>query len=518
MECVKWFRNGCGVFIGSGILVFDSEASAAGAALLPGPTVLGWQVEVESPMPHGSSFDKGSELYLWGLPPWAVEEDVRRYYANAGLARLKFKMNADYSTSVGVAFAGFENREAAMKALELGPPELRGVKCCVKPSGYQGEREVCIRGSDNLTDAVLREQYKAFGADGILSIQWLRGAHDPSSPPCHAFVCFRTVRMASQALMWGDFMVGDEVMEVFQTGKKFTVLDKKGPASDAGTAALPVPALGPTNTYTLHHPPPLPPSTSSASPYKQPRPGRTSSPEDSSSTKFVIVKVITDVREESKSTSAAVPDTAVPPMPGTAPTPSLSGTRITPPSCAATSPPLSATSPSPYEEAVHFSAPVHSGHPTLPSPDTQCTTSPPARTTALSGGYTNDGGGRLWQWPPSETPPHHMPVDAGAHTPRAPSASSTSTPPSPPAEQWAYTHDKTPVYLRRLEGQLRVEIGRRIFAEKFVQCLLRQLASTSSPSSSEHTVDKPLPQPQGTIDTQPRQAPRGGWIFPKKPL
>ena len=44
MECVKWFHNGFGVLIGSGILVF-SEASVDEAALVPGPTVMGQQVD-----------------------------------------------------------------------------------------------------------------------------------------------------------------------------------------------------------------------------------------------------------------------------------------------------------------------------------------------------------------------------------------------------------------------------------------------------------------------------------------
>ena len=264
VECVKWFHNGCGVFIGSGILVFDNEASVDEAARLPGPTVMGRQVEVESPL-GGGSLDKASELYLWGLPPSAVEEDVRMYYTDKGLTRLKFKMKPDYSSTVGVAFANFESAEAAMKALEMGPPEIRGVKCCVKPSGYQGEKEVCIRGSDKLTDAVLRKQYEAFGADGILSIQWQRGGHDPSSS-CRAFVCFKTADMALQALTWGNFMLGDKVMEVFQTGKRFKVLDKEGPGSDAGTDGLPahtalpdppwppMPGMAPDPDFVLHAP------------------------------------------------------------------------------------------------------------------------------------------------------------------------------------------------------------------------------------------------------------------------
>ena len=254
MECVKWFHNGCGVFIGSGILVFDNEASVDEAARLPGPTVMGRQVEVESPL-GGGSLDKDCELYLWGLPPSAVEEDVRMYYTDKGLTRLKFKMKPDYSSTVGVAFANFESAEAAMKALEMGPPEIRGVKCCVKPSGYQGEKEVCIRGSDKLTDAVLRKQYEAFGADGILSIQWQRRGHDPSSS-CRAFVCFKTADMALQALTWGNFMLGDKVMEVFQTGKRFKVLDKEGPGSDAGTDGLPAPTALPD--------PPMPPMPGTA--------------------------------------------------------------------------------------------------------------------------------------------------------------------------------------------------------------------------------------------------------------
>jgi hypothetical protein len=422
VECVKWFHNGSGMFIGSGILVFDSEASVEEAALLPGPTIMGRQVEVESPM-GGSSSDKGSELYLWGLPPSAVEEDVRMYYANAGLMRLKFKMTPDYSSTVGVAFANFESPEAAMKALEMGPPEIRGVKCYVKPSGYQGEKEVCIRGSENLTDAVLRKQYAAFGADGILSIQWQRVAHAQLASR-RAFVCFKTADMASQALTLGNFVLGDEVMEVFQTGKRFKVLDKEGPANESGTDAVPVPT--------------------------------------------------------------AVPDTAVPPLSGTPPTPSWSGARITPLSCTAPSSPLSTTAPSPYEDGVHTSAPAHCVPPTLRSPYTQCTTSPSTATTPSSRRYTIDGWRTLWQPLSSEASPHHIPVDAGARTPPSPYASSASLPltPTTPSSEWHteqwFTDHQMPVDLREVERQVVAETGRRLLAQR----LRRQFRSFDDEDSA----------------------------------
>ena len=102
---------------------------------------MGRQVQVEGP--KGACGHKDCELYLWDLHPSAVESDLRYYYANMGLVRVKFKMTADYSHAVGVAFVNFQSPEAAMNALTLRPPEIEGMKCRVKLSGYQGDKEVC---------------------------------------------------------------------------------------------------------------------------------------------------------------------------------------------------------------------------------------------------------------------------------------------------------------------------------------------------------------------------------------
>ena len=126
----------------TGVIIFETEAARNDAAPLPGPVVLGRQVTVEGNK-SGQNEDRDSELYLWELPPSTVESDLREYYANVGLKRIKFKMTVDYSSSVGVAFAGFESPEAAMAALRMGPPEIRGSKCRVKFSGYQADKEVC---------------------------------------------------------------------------------------------------------------------------------------------------------------------------------------------------------------------------------------------------------------------------------------------------------------------------------------------------------------------------------------
>jgi hypothetical protein len=230
VERVKWFFNPCGTFIGSGVLVFETEAARTEAALLPGPLASGRQVTVEGHKTSGSE-DKDTELYLWELPPSTVVSDLRKCYTSTGLKRIKFKMTADYSSSVGVAFVGFESPEAAMAALKMGPPEIRGSKCRVKFSGYQGDKEVCVQGSQRLTDDVVRKQYETFGADGILSIHWL---HDPKDGQFlgRGFVCFKTAAMASQALAWGGFMLGDEPIGVLKTDKKFSVVEKGRTTND----------------------------------------------------------------------------------------------------------------------------------------------------------------------------------------------------------------------------------------------------------------------------------------------
>ena len=149
----------------TGVIIFKTEAARNDAAPLPGPVVLGRQVTVEGHK-SGQNEDRDSELYLWELPPSTVESDLREYYADVGLKRIKFKMTIDYSSSVGMAFAGFESPEAAMAALRMGPPEIRGSKCRVKFSGYQGDKEVC--------------------PCALVRIRWC-----PPPPPAPAFLCFR---------------------------------------------------------------------------------------------------------------------------------------------------------------------------------------------------------------------------------------------------------------------------------------------------------------------------------------
>ena len=180
----------------AGLIVFNTEEAAKQAALLPVPIVQGRQVEVERPV-VGVGQDKSAELYLWNLPASATESDLRGYYADAGLRRMKFKMNANYATSVGVAFVGFESPEAALQALQMGPPEIRGTRCGVKLSGYQGDKEVCLKGSLKLNDEVVRRQYEAFGPDAILSIKWQHDLRDGKFLG-QGFVCFKTAELMSQ--------------------------------------------------------------------------------------------------------------------------------------------------------------------------------------------------------------------------------------------------------------------------------------------------------------------------------
>ena len=104
---------------------------------------------------------------------------------------MKFKMNANYATSVGVAFVGFESPEAALQALQMGPPEIWGTRCGVKLSGYQGDKEVCFKGSLKLNDEVVRRQYEAFGPDAILNIKWQHNLRD-SKFLGQGFVCSRS--------------------------------------------------------------------------------------------------------------------------------------------------------------------------------------------------------------------------------------------------------------------------------------------------------------------------------------
>ena len=103
-----------------------------------------------------SSLDKDSQSYLWGLPPSAVEEDVRMYYANTGLTQLKFEMRPDYPSSVGVAFASFEspknpsNGARAAHVLPCGGPwRVFGRFSLVNTTGVVGVRlgEFCRRGT-----------------------------------------------------------------------------------------------------------------------------------------------------------------------------------------------------------------------------------------------------------------------------------------------------------------------------------------------------------------------------------
>uniref|UniRef100_A0A7S4G774 RRM domain-containing protein n=1 Tax=Eutreptiella gymnastica TaxID=73025 RepID=A0A7S4G774_9EUGL len=230
VERVKWFFNRCGMFIGSGVLVFETESARKVAATLPGPVVMGRQVQVEGP--KGACGHKDCELYLWDLHPSAVESDLRYYYANMGLVRVKFKMTADYSHAVGVAFVNFQSPEAAMNALTLRPPEIEGMKCRVKLSGYQGDKEVCVQGSQMLTDAVIRKHYESFGSDAILSIQWHHDQKDGHFLG-RGFVCFKTTDMAFQALAWGGFRLGDEWIGVLKTDKKFSVVEKGRPTNDS---------------------------------------------------------------------------------------------------------------------------------------------------------------------------------------------------------------------------------------------------------------------------------------------
>ena len=133
----------------TGVIVFETEAARNNAAPLPGPVVWGRQVTVVGHK-SGQDEDKGSQLSLWKLPPSTVEGDLREYYANAGLKHINFKMTPDYASSVGMAFVRFESPKAAMAALRMGPPEIRGSKCqvrfskCpVRFSEYQGDKEVC---------------------------------------------------------------------------------------------------------------------------------------------------------------------------------------------------------------------------------------------------------------------------------------------------------------------------------------------------------------------------------------
>ena len=154
----------------TGVLVFETEAARTEAALLPGPLASGRQVTVEGHKTSGSE-DKDTELYLWELPPSTVVSDLRKCYTSTGLKRIKFKMTADYSSSVGVAFVGFESPEAAMAALKMGPPEIRGSKCRVKFSGYQGDKEVhpcalvCIRWCPLSAPTPLCIGWQTWGAD-----------------------------------------------------------------------------------------------------------------------------------------------------------------------------------------------------------------------------------------------------------------------------------------------------------------------------------------------------------------
>ena len=522
VECCKWFYNGCGKFIGSGILVFDTEESADEAALLPGPTVMGRQVEVESPK-GVSTLDKDSELYVWGLPPSAVAEDLHIYYANVGLQRLKFRMRPDYSTTVGVAFVNFESPEAAMKALAMGPPEIRGVKCCVKPSGYQGEKEVCIRGSDKLTDAVLRKQYEAFGADGILSIQWQRGGHDPSSS-CRAFVCFKTAEMALQALAQGDFMFGDEVMEVFKTGKKFKLL-KKEDASEAGEEALHAAATPPLSVDT-----PRKPSSSTA---PAPRPLSPGSPTatwvPTSAPPMPSTGCAPRPLSPGTPTATWVP-TSAPPMPSTGCAPGPLSPHCptgpwVPTSVPCTSPP-SANQQGTHSESPGF--PVRRAPPAalslllpletnptysaraaqrasidantlLARRDSQSLsaaspTPPSLPTTPPSDSHTHDGWRMVRPQPRTVSPADSLPTHPGAQT--SPPASSAFSWPTSPSVLESHTNDwwrnspqgavrgpgDTPD-LRQVERQLVIEAGRRLLAERLVQRVRSQPPRSETPRS-----------------------------------
>ena len=96
--------------------------------------------------------------------------------------------------------------------------------------------QVCIRGSKTLTDAVIHNEYKCFGPDGVLSILWQYDSTNGSFLG-HGFVCFKTADMASQALTWGEFMLDGKWVGVFRTGKKFSVVEKGWTTSDGWRTA-----------------------------------------------------------------------------------------------------------------------------------------------------------------------------------------------------------------------------------------------------------------------------------------